>query len=373
MNPRQLEAVRHTEGPLLVLAGAGSGKTRVITYRIAHLILHKKVPAENILAVTFTNKAAKEMQERMSALVGPQACKGLDPIDLPFPRRADPAPGDRRAGLQAEFCHLLHVAIRSGCCARCCATRSADGRKSRRREQSSGRSRRPRTRCPDRALVPVPAGDDMGSCCAARLSPLPVAAQGVQRLDFDDIIMLTVQLLQHHPEALARWQERFRYIMVDEYQDTNSVAVPAGHAARRENTAISASWVTTTSRSTAGAARTSATSCDFEQDFPGAGGQAGAELPLHRHDPGCRQQRDPQQSQAQGEDALDRTSGEGPPIDSAWWPVTTRRRRPGWWSGSSWNASRRISPTAILPSCTGPMPRAGPSRSSFALRTSPIF
>jgi superfamily I DNA/RNA helicase len=220
MNPRQLEAVKHTEGPLLVLAGAGSGKTRVITYRIAYLLLHKKVPAENILAVTFTNKAAREMQERMTALVGAKCCKEavlstFHSLGVRILRQEIGLLGYKRnfaiySG--SDQLGLIRQVLRESV--------PADGRKVD-AEAVLWKISAAKNALQGPGALPVPAGDDWAAVAAAVYPRYQSLLKACNAVDFDDIIMLTVQLLRDHPEVLSRWQERFRYIMVDEYQDTN--------------------------------------------------------------------------------------------------------------------------------------------------------
>jgi len=220
MNPRQMEAVRCTEGPLLVLAGAGSGKTRVITCRMAYLILHRKVPAENILAVTFTNKAAREMQERMAALVGRKRCEGavlstFHSLGVRILRREIGVLGYKRNFAiysSSDQLGLVRQALRE--------TGAAEGRKVD-AEAVLWKISGAKNLLLGPSAMPVPAGDDWAAVAAAVYPRYQSLLRACNAVDFDDIIMLTVQLLRDHPEVLARWQERFRYIMVDEYQDTN--------------------------------------------------------------------------------------------------------------------------------------------------------
>jgi superfamily I DNA/RNA helicase len=220
MNPRQLEAVRCTEGPLLVLAGAGSGKTRVITYRIAYLLLHRQVPAEQILAVTFTNKASREMQERMTALVGAPRCEGLilstfHSLGVRILRQEIGLLGYKRNFAiysTSDQLGLLRQALRE--------TGAADGRKVD-AEAVLWKISAAKNALLGPGALPVSAGDDWASVAAAVYPRYQSLLKACNAVDFDDIIMFAVQLLQSHPEVLARWQERFRFIMVDEYQDTN--------------------------------------------------------------------------------------------------------------------------------------------------------
>ncbi len=219
LNPPQQRAVNTTEGALLILAGAGSGKTQVITTRIVHLLKDKRVPAENILAVTFTNKAAREMNERVSGMAG-QLAKGIvistfHSLGVRILRR------DIRAlGFKPNF-SIYSSSDQAGVIRQAVRERDID----------------PKAIDPDQILWKISALKNRligpKEFTPDRNNPLELATaavypryqellKGFNAIDFDDIIMLSVQLLQSTPAILNHWQERFRYIMVDEYQDTNA-------------------------------------------------------------------------------------------------------------------------------------------------------
>ncbi|MDW7645041.1 MAG: UvrD-helicase domain-containing protein [Desulfuromonadales bacterium] len=220
LNKEQLAAVRHTEGPLLLLAGAGSGKTRVITYRIAYLLLEKGVSPENVLAVTFTNKAAREMKERVLELVGRARNKGLvigtfHSLCVRILKEDIERLGYKKnfsiygAADQARLIKDLLQGLDSG------------GKKF-----DADRVLWLISDAKNRLVAPqdfVGRFQDEYAWVAAEIYPrYQRALKAFNAIDFDDIIMLAVTLLQNYPEVLAKYQERFRYILVDEYQDTNA-------------------------------------------------------------------------------------------------------------------------------------------------------
>ncbi|HZV80587.1 MAG TPA: UvrD-helicase domain-containing protein [Geobacteraceae bacterium] len=219
LNKEQRQAVVHTEGPLLVLAGAGSGKTRVITCRIAYLLLHQGVRPENILAVTFTNKAAREMGERLEELVGKAQREGVivstfHSLGVRILRQEC-----RLLGYRPNF-SIFDSSDQLGLIRQTMREVGADPKK------ITPETVHWKISMLKNALVrPAdfqPRFSDEVDLLVARVYPrYQSQLKACNAIDFDDIILLTVRLLQEHPEVLARWQERFRYLMVDEYQDTN--------------------------------------------------------------------------------------------------------------------------------------------------------
>lgn len=221
MNEQQREAVYHTEGPLLILAGAGSGKTRVLTHRIAYLIEEKGINPWNILAITFTNKAAGEMRERVDNLVGfgsesiwvstfHSTCVRIlrRYIDrLGYDTNFTIYDADDQKTLMKEVCRRLEIDTKIY------KERSLLG------AISSAK---------DEMITPsefeLNAAGDFGRQKIAKVYwEYEKQLKANNALDFDDLLMKTVQLLQTSPDVLESYQERFRYIMVDEYQDTNTV------------------------------------------------------------------------------------------------------------------------------------------------------
>jgi DNA helicase-2/ATP-dependent DNA helicase PcrA len=221
LNTEQAEAVRHTEGPVLILAGAGSGKTRVITHRIAYLMDECGVNPWNILAITFTNKAAGEMRERVDNLIGFGAesvwISTFHSMCVRILRRHIDLMGydssftiydtDDQKSLMKDVCKYLKIDTKD---------------------------------LKERAIL-----SEISSAKNELITPLQYREENVgvsfrnkriadayeeyqkrlkknNALDFDDLLMLTVELFHSHDEVLANYQNRFRYIMVDEYQDTNN-------------------------------------------------------------------------------------------------------------------------------------------------------
>ena len=215
LNPPQREAIRHLDTPLLVLAGAGSGKTRVITHKIAYLIEECGMQPQHIAAITFTNKAAREMQERIGKLMPGRSLTGLTISTFH-------ALGARIVRQEAKACGLKpgFSILDASDCAGLIAELLANADKARIRAVQSRISMWKNQMIePDAAIA---AAEEPLELAAARLyAEYERTLQAYQATDFDDLIRLPVRLFERDAEVLARWQGRLRYLLVDEYQDTN--------------------------------------------------------------------------------------------------------------------------------------------------------
>jgi ATP-dependent DNA helicase Rep len=219
LNPRQKEAVLYIDGPCLVLAGAGSGKTSVITRKIAYLIEQCEISARNIAALTFTNKAAREMKERASKLVKGSASKGLTVstfhnLGLNIIRREHKSlgfkPGFSIFDSEDARSLLKELMLKDG-------DLDSDHLDLVQHQISNWKND---LVTPERAMeLAQSQGEHTIAMIYLRYNQ---ALRAYNAVDFDDLILIPVELFQTNPEILARWHRKIRYLLVDEYQDTNS-------------------------------------------------------------------------------------------------------------------------------------------------------
>ncbi|MDX6512618.1 MAG: ATP-dependent helicase UvrD/PcrA, partial [Gaiellaceae bacterium] len=218
LNEAQREAVLTTEGPLLVIAGAGSGKTRVLTYRVAHLLNAVGAKPNEIIAITFTNKAAGEMRNRLENLLGPvanaiwiltfhSACGRILRREAP------------RLGYRSNFT-IYDQADQVRLVKQCLEELERDPKRFPPRGIHSQISNaKNQLVSVEEYRSRVASFYDQTVADVYELYQRRLFASNA--VDFDDMLMLTVEVLQRFPEALERWQKAFRYVLVDEYQDTN--------------------------------------------------------------------------------------------------------------------------------------------------------
>lgn len=221
LNPEQREAVEHFEGPILVLAGAGSGKTRVLTTRIAHLIREHGVPPERILAVTFTNKAAGEMRARISRLLGHEP-GGLWMGTF----HAIGARLMRRHAHQLGWTHQFTILDAEQSLRLIKKTEEALGVDPKKWNPAAIRAHisgaKNQLKSPQAFVDENADSFDLFQRTVARIYPAYQTALADQNgFDFDDLLVKPVEVFERFPEMLARYRARFQFILVDEYQDTN--------------------------------------------------------------------------------------------------------------------------------------------------------
>ena len=232
LNKEQKEAVTYTNGPLLILAGAGSGKTRVLVHRIAYLIGHEGVAPHEIMAITFTNKAAGEMRTRVDEMIGfgsrqiwvstfHSSCVRIlrEHIErLGYNRHFSIYDTDDQLKLMKEVAKRLEIDTKRF-----------------KEKNILGQISRAKDELIDPVEYARNAGDEYEDVVARAYDEYQKSLAANNALDFDDLIMMTVRLFKECPDVLKLYQQRFRYIMVDEYQDTNTAqfkyvsALAAGH------------------------------------------------------------------------------------------------------------------------------------------------
>jgi DNA helicase-2/ATP-dependent DNA helicase PcrA len=219
LNPVQREAVLHTEGPVLIIAGAGSGKTRALTHRIAYLIKERGVSPYEVLAITFTNKAAQEMADRVEGLLGSRIAKGMWILTFHSACVRILRREHEHVGVPSHFSiydegdteRVLTIVLRE---------LNVDPKRYPPRQVAAviGRAK-------DQLIWPEEFARDASNYYEQTVAGVYAEYQARLRsagaLDFDDIILETVRLFRDHPAILEHYQQRFRYILIDEYQDTN--------------------------------------------------------------------------------------------------------------------------------------------------------
>lgn len=215
LNAPQREAIRYLDGPCLVLAGAGSGKTRVITHKIAHLINECGLSPANIAAITFTNKAAKEMQERVAHIMGGRAPGGLTVCTFH-------ALGVRIIRQEAKHCGLKpqFSILDASDTVQIVSDVAGDNDKGIAKQMQWQISSWKNAMITPEEAAQL-ADNEIASVAARLYKEYERTLRAYQAVDFDDLIALPVRLFDEHPEVRERWQNRLRYLLVDEYQDTN--------------------------------------------------------------------------------------------------------------------------------------------------------